>query len=224
LVNIIIFMDKLKNLFIKITIVEQDVLLRMPEETGDIPAAIDLLSSSFKNLSNDEKKADIRDEIISDIIIICLGLSPSNLEKVEKANNSFISSKENFLKEKVDSVISSTIGSPDSSPTPIMPAEYDSRARAILFKLAFHLNISPSNIRLTEKALAQNLYFLRQQAEAEKNDSQDHEIQGLHTSANESLYEREKRKKKWKWMATGVGVVVGATAIGLTGGLGRHFS
>ncbi|GES85835.1 DUF726-domain-containing protein [Rhizophagus clarus] len=224
---------------------EQDVLLRMPKETEDIPAAIDLLSSSFKNLNvdeekvnlvsdekkvdlnnneklnlnNDEKKVDIRKEIISDMIIICLGLSPSNLEKVDKQLKDD-NSKESSLKEKLDNVISKTISSSDSSsPPPIMPAEYDSRSRAILFKLASHLKISPSIIKSTEKALAQHLYFSRKQIEGGENDSQDHEIQELHTSANESLNEREKRKKKWRWLATGAGVIAGATAIGLTGGL-----
>ncbi|PKC10802.1 DUF726-domain-containing protein [Rhizophagus irregularis] len=199
---------------------EQDVLLRMPGETGNVSIAIDLLSSSFKSLNNDEKKIDICEEVISDMIIICLGLSPSNLEKVDKQLKANDNSKESSFKEKLDNVISNTIGSTDSPP--IMPAEYDSRARAILFKLASHLNISPYKIRSTEKAVAQHLYLLRQQAETGKND-QDHEIQGLHTSANESLNEREKRKKKWRWMATGVGVVVGATAIGLTGGLAAPF-
>lgn len=202
-------------------IAEQDVLLRMPGETGNVSIAIDLLSSSFKSLNNDEKKIDICEEVISDMIIICLGLSPSNLEKVDKQLKANDNSKESSFKEKLDNVISNTIGSTDSPP--IMPAEYDSRARAILFKLASHLNISPYKIRSTEKAVAQHLYLLRQQAETGKND-QDHEIQGLHTSANESLNEREKRKKKWRWMATGVGVVVGATAIGLTGGLGKQFN
>ncbi|RIA97307.1 hypothetical protein C1645_752563 [Glomus cerebriforme] len=206
--------------------VEQDVLLKMPEETGDISSAINLLSSSFINNDEEREQRGIREEIISDMVIICLGLSPSNLENVDKQLKTNDNSGENFIKEKIGNVISNAISSSDSSSPPtIMPAEYDSRARAILFKLAFYINISPSNIRSTEKVLAQYLYFMRQQQlEAEKNGSQDdHEIQGLHTSANESLNEREKRKKKWRWMATGVGVVVGATAIGLTGGLAAPF-
>jgi len=192
----------------------------MPEETEDTSSAINLFSSSFKQ---HEKQRDIREEIISDMIVICLGLSPSNLENVDKQLKANDNSGENLnLKEKLDNAISNVISKDSSSlPPPVMPAEYDSRARAILFKLARCLDISPLTIKSREKALAQYLYFLRQQQlEAEKDDSQgDHEIQGLHTSASESLNEREKRKKKWRWMATGVGVVVGATAIGLTGGL-----
>ncbi|CAI2164635.1 4865_t:CDS:2 [Funneliformis geosporum] len=207
--------------------VEQHVLLKMPDDAGNIPLAIDLLSSSFKQQLNDEKQKDIREEIISDTLLICLGLSPSNLESVEKKlKTSNHNSGENLnLKEKLDSAISSAISNDSSSdtslPPPIMPAEYDSRARAILFKLAFYLDISPPAVKSLEKAFAQNLYFLQQQQlEAEKNNSQDdHEMQGLRNSATENLSKHEKRKKAWRWMATGVGVVVGATAIGLTGGI-----
>jgi hypothetical protein len=204
-------------------VAEQDVLLKMPEETEDISLSINLFSSPFKQ---HEKQRDIREEIISDMIVICLGLSPSNLENVDKQLKTNDNSGENLnLKEKLDNAISNVISKDSSSTPPVMPAEYDSRARAILFKLAYFLDISPFTVRSREKALAQYLYFLRQQQlEAEKDDSQDdHEIQELQTSASESLNEREKRKKKWRWMATGVGVVVGATAIGLTGGLGRQY-
>ncbi|CAG8466754.1 5636_t:CDS:2 [Funneliformis caledonium] len=207
--------------------VEQNVLLKMPNEAGNISCAIDLLSSSFKKQLNDEKQKDIQDEIISDMLLNCLGLAPSNLENVDKklkANNNNSGEMLN-LKEKLDNAISSAIGNDSSSdsslPPPIMPAEYDSRARAILFKLALNLDISSHTVKSLEKSFAQNLYFLQQQQlEAEKNDSQeDHEMQGLRNSASESLNKHEKRKKAWRWMATGVGVVVGATAIGLTGGI-----
>src|SRR4051794_38222501 len=98
---------KLTNLFI-IVIVEQDVLLKMPEESEDISSAINLFSSSFKQ---HEKQRDIREEIISDMIVICLGLSPSNLENVDKQLKANDVSGENLnLKEKLDNAISNVIG------------------------------------------------------------------------------------------------------------------
>ncbi|RIB13323.1 hypothetical protein C2G38_1744475 [Gigaspora rosea] len=133
------------------------------------------------------------------------------------------------LKEKIDDMVSdaSDVDIPLSDSIVLVnkPIEYDARSRAVLFKHAQYLDIPTTVVKSLEKKLAQHLYFLQQeQIETEKvSDSGDQNIQGFNNSASTSLISRDKKKRKWQWVATGVGAVVGATAIGLTGGLAAPF-
>ncbi|CAG8564122.1 6280_t:CDS:2 [Dentiscutata heterogama] len=174
---------------------------------------IELLISTFE-------QPDIRQEIVSEILLICLGL----------VRNDINSSSEGLeLKEKVDDMVSdaSNFDTPlaDSIVLVNKPVEYDARSRAVLFKYAQYLKVPITDVESLEKKLAQHLYFLQQeQIESGKTSNNgDQNIQGFNNSASTSLISRDKKKKKWHWMATGVGVVVGATAIGLTGGLAAPF-
>ncbi|CAG8634790.1 5271_t:CDS:2 [Acaulospora morrowiae] len=201
---------------------EQTVLLAMPGEIDD-STFINLLIGNFKRC----EERDIREEVIYDLLLVCLGLAQrsSNGEGMKQSEGIDV-------KERVDKVISLKKSRerieailPSSSEvlsSQIMePGEYDSRARTFLFKCSKYLEVSESVVQALEKGLAQHLYFMQQQKIKEelKASEVDASIQELHDSASTSLINQEKKKKKWRWMATGVGVVVGATAIGLTGGL-----
>ncbi|CAG8711517.1 4677_t:CDS:2, partial [Acaulospora morrowiae] len=201
---------------------EQTVLLTLPGEIDD-STFINLLIGNFKRC----EERDIREEVIYDLLLVCLGLAQRS------SNGEGMKQSEGIdMKERVDKVISRTKSRerieailPSSSEvlsSQIMePGEYDSRARTILFKCSKYLDVSESVVQALEKGLAQHLYFMQQQKIKEelKSNEVDASIQELHDSASTSLINQEKKKKKWRWMATGVGVVVGATAIGLTGGL-----
>ncbi|CAG8454167.1 3167_t:CDS:2 [Scutellospora calospora] len=176
---------------------------------NDYTMDFDFLISTFK-------QSDIREEIISEILLVCLGLT---------RNDSDNSNKEVNLKERYNNIVSGVSNSDTKLSDSIVlvnkPVEYDARSRAILFKHAKYLDVPTSTVKSLEKALAQQLYFLQQQQIESENNSEnsDQKVQVFNNSASTSLISRDKMKKKWQWMATGVGVVVGATAIGLTGGL-----
>ncbi|CAH1765578.1 7709_t:CDS:2 [Entrophospora sp. SA101] len=186
---------------------EQKVLLRMPIDNKDDSEVVNILFKVFKESLVSDK--DIREEIISDFLFISLGLTRNicggddESEKPPPPNNHihnhFNSLKENInlklgtiisnIKQDDDNISTTSTDSSDSlslsSLQPMdKPAEYDARARAIVFKLGHYLDIP---------------------------------------IANSSLNKHAKRKNKLRWFATGVGVVVGATAIGLTGGLATPF-
>lgn len=200
----------------------------MPEENIDDSTFINLVKSSFigSKDNDDEQKGDIRQEIIYDLLLVCLGIVQNN------TNND--SSKRLTVKERFDKIVSNTkskeltdtLLTPKISTSQVMQlGEYDSRARAILFEITKSIEIPSSVVIGLEKVVAQYLYFFQQQGQGKHGNSNDNNeidsnIQELHNSANASLTVHENEKKKWRWMATGVGVVVGATAIGLTGGLG----
>ncbi|CAG8787056.1 42459_t:CDS:2 [Gigaspora margarita] len=176
--------------------------------------------SDIESLISTLKQPDIRQEIISEILLVCLGLMRNDIDS---------SSEGLDLKEKIDDVVSdaSDVDIPLSDSIVLVnkPIEYDARSRAVLFKHAQYLDIPTTVVKSLEKKLAQHLYFLQQeQIETEKvSDNGDQNIQGFNNSASTSLISRDKKKRKWQWVATGVGAVVGATAIGLTGGLAAPF-
>ncbi|KAF0355134.1 DUF726-domain-containing protein [Gigaspora margarita] len=176
--------------------------------------------SDIESLISTLKQPDIRQEIISEILLVCLGLMRNDIDS---------SSEGLDLKEKIDEVVSDAsdvdIQLSDSIVLVNKPIEYDARSRAVLFKHAQYLDIPTTVVKSLEKKLAQHLYFLQQeQIETEKvSDNGDQNIQGFNNSASTSLISRDKKKRKWQWVATGVGAVVGATAIGLTGGLAAPF-
>ncbi|CAG8554542.1 7247_t:CDS:2 [Acaulospora colombiana] len=190
----------------------------------DESTLINLVIHNFKQHEGDARQRDIRQEVISDLLLVCLGLVQDNSNRDGKKCYEEIN-----IKERMDQVASSAkskglflLPSEISSAQIMEPGEYDSRSRAILFEFSKHFEISVSMVKALEKVLAQHLYFLQQQQieGGLKNSDVDTSIQELQDGASTSLVNREKKKKKWRWMATGVGVVVGATAIGLTGGLG----
>ncbi|CAG8612389.1 11408_t:CDS:2 [Cetraspora pellucida] len=159
---------------------------------------------------------DIRQKIISEILLVCLGLTRSEISNSSEGLN---------LKEKMNNLVSNR-NNVDTQLTDSIVlvdklVEYDARSRAVLFKHAQYLNVPITDVKSLERDLAQKLYFLQEQPiETGKiSDDGDQNIQGFNDSASTSLISRDKKKKKWHWLATGVGVVVGATAIGLTGGL-----
>ncbi|RHZ56080.1 hypothetical protein Glove_406g60 [Diversispora epigaea] len=213
---------------------EQDVLLSMPGENNDTLSFINLIKSNFVESEDDnnEQKKDIRQEIVFDLLLVCLGLVQNN------TNNSIDSNHKRLnLKERLNKVISDVKGeeitdtllTSNISTSQVMElGEYDSRARAILFEIAKSIDVPVNIILGLEKVIAQHIYFFQHKGQHEStNDNNDDEIDSnikeLQNSAKASLTIHEKEKKKWHWMATGVGVVVGATAIGLTGGLAAPF-
>ncbi|CAG8501350.1 816_t:CDS:2 [Diversispora eburnea] len=212
---------------------EQDVLLSMPGENNDTLSFINLIKSNFvKSEDDNEQKKDIRQEIIYDLLLVCLGLVQNNIGNSIDSNNKRLNLKERLnkvvsdvkSKEITDTLLTST----NISTSQVMKlGEYDSRARAILFEIAKSIDVPVNVITGLEKVIAQHIYFFQHQGQGQHESTNnnndineiDSNIKELHNSANASLTVHEKEKKKWHWMATGVGVVVGATAIGLTGGL-----
>ncbi|CAG8616606.1 7673_t:CDS:2 [Cetraspora pellucida] len=188
-------------------------LLYDQHDNNDNKINIDLLITTFE-------QPDIRQEIIYEILLVCLGLTRSEISNSSEGLN---------LKEKVNNLVSNR-NNVDTQLTDSIVlvdklVEYDARSRAVLFKHAQYLNVPITDVKLLERDLAQKLYFLQEQPiETGKiSDDGDQNIQGFNDSASTSLISRDKKKKKWHWLATGVGVVVGATAIGLTGGLAAPF-
>src|SRR2546423_6425553 len=125
----------------------------MGKDNSD-PEAIKVLTNSFVQEENDIKEPkDIRPEVMSDMLLICLGLSPKILEKVQEPT---APPKINFadplnLRERFDKIIENVMGGiakvylpttqdPQSSePVQVKPAEYDARARAVLFRISGYL-------------------------------------------------------------------------------------
>ncbi|KAG9285918.1 hypothetical protein G9A89_013343 [Geosiphon pyriformis] len=207
---------------------EKDSILRMLKGNND-QEVIKTLCDSFKvpqNVENNEKK-DICSEIMSDLLLVCIGLSPKILEKPYVENSS--SPGRMNLKDRLEKVVSNVVeissnsstSTESSQPPQIKPAEYDSRARAILFRVASYLSFSQEKVLMFENAMAHQLYLFQQEHEAQEGSN---EVHGkLQDIANETLDKHDKRKQRWRWLATSIGVVVGATAIGITGGLAAPF-
>ncbi|CAG8582050.1 8354_t:CDS:2 [Paraglomus occultum] len=228
---------------------EQTLIQRIPyEHTDSNSHAIRHLVNDFKSSSN-----DIREQIIVDLLLVSLGLSQKLLKHAENSKSrmrqglkqgikSTTNTVANFLKSTdthsanltestatnsssdESSILSSSSRSDDSAISTINPATYDARSRAVLFRLARHLELSSSLIPNLEKSIAQQLYFMQQEASKPESsvgkETKETDIhKDMHASASENLEKREKKMNRLKWFATGAGVVVGATVIGLTGGL-----
>ncbi|KAK9762927.1 hypothetical protein K7432_010842 [Basidiobolus ranarum] len=134
-------------------------------------------------------KKDIRMEILSDFLLICLGLfnTHQDIHSDSKREMRKHQEKENKI------------------------GEYDARSRAALFEVAKLLYIPVEYVHFTESIVSEELYMtklLGQQA-----------VNTMDETTKANIEAHSKRKKKWRWVATGVSAVVGATAIGLTGGL-----
>ncbi|CAJ0749776.1 18920_t:CDS:2 [Entrophospora sp. SA101] len=154
---------------------EQKVLLRMPIDNKDDSEVVNILFKVFKESLVSDK--DIREEIISDFLFISLGLTRNicggddESEKPPPPNNHihnhFNSLKENInlklgtiisnIKQDDDNISTTSTDSSDSlslsSLQPMdKPAEYDARARAIVFKLGHYLDIPIANSSLNKHA------------------------------------------------------------------------
>ncbi|ORX98333.1 DUF726-domain-containing protein [Basidiobolus meristosporus CBS 931.73] len=88
--------------------------------------------------------------------------------------------------------------------------EYDARSRAALFRLASILYLPAEYALHTEQRVAEAL-FLAKLSGQDPGDAME--------ETTKASVDARSRKKKLRWIATGVSAVVGATAIGLTGGL-----
>nr|CAG8606914.1 4079_t:CDS:2 [Entrophospora candida] len=220
---------------------EQKVLLRMPIDNKDDSEVVNILFKVFKESLVSDK--DIREEIISDFLFISLGLTRNicdgddESEKPPPPNNHihnhFNSLKENInlklgniisnIKQDDDNISTTSTDSSDSlslsSLQPMdKPAEYDARARAIVFKLGHYLDIPMSKLWALEKIMAQDLYFLHEQINKikEEDDDDDQNIQELHNSANSSLNKHAKRLTgglATPFVAAGISAITGAGII-----------
>ncbi|CAG8525973.1 7897_t:CDS:2 [Ambispora leptoticha] len=227
---------------------EKNVLQEMLKDENNSPD-LKLIADSYINADDMENKGtrDIRSEVISDLLVICLGFMPAlvtDTEKPQQPSSAIKPARRASVKERLDKLFNKTVEEVEqieqvvenkveqaienevsnleiSDPDKIKPAEYDARARAILFEVSDYLKYSPSDVLKLEDAMAQQLYSIQQEHEA--NAKNDDNLQKLQSSANETVTKHDKRKQKLRWLATGVGVIVGATAIGITGGIAAPF-
>ncbi|ORX98585.1 DUF726-domain-containing protein [Basidiobolus meristosporus CBS 931.73] len=170
-----------------------DVVFRELQENDEFvfETIASSLIPSYQN-PNDSKK-DIRKEILSDFLMICLGLFDTHQAKnsAEKSALGEHSKQENKV------------------------GEYDARSRSAIFAIAKLLQLPLEEVHYTEKRVSQELYFIKlSEQEIENN---------MDETTKSTIASHSKKNKKWRWIATGVSAVVGATAIGLTGGLAAPF-
>ncbi|CAG8503904.1 10841_t:CDS:2 [Ambispora gerdemannii] len=212
---------------------EKDLLQQILKDENNTPN-LEFLVNSFINAKDAESKEtkDIRSEVITDLLLICMGFSAeliTDTQDTQEPQEPSSATERMNLKDRLDKLFDKTVeeleqvveNEKSSDPVKIKPAEYDARARAILFKVSDLLKCPSSDVLKHENALAQQLYFIQQ--EHETNVKKDDNLHKLQSSANETVTKHDKRKQKLRWLATGVGVLVGATAIGITGGLAAPF-
>ncbi|CAG8773592.1 8797_t:CDS:2, partial [Racocetra persica] len=103
------------------------------------------LADLFQHLAVDNTK-DIRQEIISEILLVCLGLTRSEISNSNEGLH---------LKEKVNDLVSNgnnvDTQLTDSIVLVNKPVEYDARSRAVLFKHAQYLNVSITDVKSLER-------------------------------------------------------------------------
>ncbi|RKP04801.1 hypothetical protein THASP1DRAFT_20671 [Thamnocephalis sphaerospora] len=99
----------------------------------------------------------------------------------------------------------------------LCPGEYDARSRVVLQHVARRIGMPSDRLRGLERLIAQRLYFAR----AAAMESAEDEETGVSDASGEddSGHLRNKRGRLRRWATTGTSVVVGALALGLTGGL-----
>ncbi|RKP22865.1 hypothetical protein SYNPS1DRAFT_19455 [Syncephalis pseudoplumigaleata] len=97
------------------------------------------------------------------------------------------------------------------------PGEYDARSRAVIYYLAEQMQLSGERVGQLERWIAQQLYFARESAEASAADS--HEESAAEDEEAKAVKKRNKQSRLLRWTATGTSVIIGAAALGLTGGL-----
>lgn len=111
------------------------------------------------------------------------------------------------------------------------PCCYDARARSIIWVAATAMGLRGLDVIMAEKVLAQSIFFLVSEGQREAKaageadplapSSYDEASRGdwMNKTSNDRL-EKEKSKASWgKWAAAGSGFVLGAVALGVTGGL-----
>ncbi|KNZ50609.1 hypothetical protein VP01_432g9 [Puccinia sorghi] len=121
----------------------------------------------------------------------------------------------------------------DGSPkAPDENLNYSALDRQLIFHVAEGLGMDTTIVYEAEKLVAQELFFILQQAEQASNMKPADDAEGQQEEEEESSTERRLmktskaairaagRKKKWlRYLGAGAGVIVGGVAIGLTGGL-----
>ncbi|KAI8057230.1 hypothetical protein BDF22DRAFT_670241 [Syncephalis plumigaleata] len=110
------------------------------------------------------------------------------------------------------------------------PGEYDARSRAVLYYLAEQLQLPHERMSHLERWIAQQLYFARENAEAKANTLQDEDateddeastskLSSMAQTLKKAVKNRNKQSRILRWTVTGTSVIIGAAALGLTGGL-----
>ncbi|RKP09283.1 hypothetical protein THASP1DRAFT_14483 [Thamnocephalis sphaerospora] len=94
--------------------------------------------------------------------------------------------------------------------------EYDARSRAVLYYIAKRISLPAERLCGLERWVAHRLFFAREAAAAHDDDQAE---QTDEDRLRATMKSRNKRGRLWRWTATGTSVVVGAVALGLTGGL-----
>lgn len=102
---------------------------------------------------------------------------------------------------------------------------YTPLARYLVFALSRILNIPNSSVYAAEKAMAQQLYFVLEEAkkaQAEQGGESAASVadrEKMKAASAGAIAERGKQNSTWKWAATGAGFLAGGVALAVTGGL-----
>ncbi|KAI9591100.1 hypothetical protein BDF19DRAFT_292259 [Syncephalis fuscata] len=151
-----------------------------------------------------------REKVMLELILLYIGILSEAVKEAETTDKSKLKSK--------------------SQKGALEPGEYDARSRAVLYYLADQIGLSLERMCQLERWIAQQLYFSREMIEAEANgsysDESDNEndtsrskVAAMALSLKKAVKNRNKQSRLLRWTATGTSVVIGAAALGLTGGL-----
>jgi hypothetical protein len=115
--------------------------------------------------------------------------------------------------------------SAQASKPPENAGVYTPLSRYLVFALSRILNIPSREVYSAEKAMAQQLYFVLEEAkkaEAEKGGESAASVadrEKMKAASAGAIAEREKKNTPYKWAAYGAGFLAGGVALAVTGGL-----
>jgi hypothetical protein len=154
-----------------------------------------------------------REKVMLELILLYIGMLSEDTDSVEKEQEPIAHTSTAATKNKGI----------------LEPGEYDARSRAVLYYLAEQLQLPKERMGHLERWIAQQLYFARESAEAKANSSQDEDttedeassskLSNMAQTLKKAVKNRNKQSKMLRWTVTGTSVIIGAAALGLTGGL-----